>query len=144
MAWDNKVANAACQLIERHEGRRNKPYKDTVGKLTIGVGFNLDDVGLLDDEIDVILRMRLGKLWAVLSTKLPYFNSLVLARQIVLLDMAFNLGIEGLLKFKQTLAAVAAGSYSVAADRMLDSKWAVQVGGRATRLATMMETGELL
>lgn len=141
--WDSKVAAQACELLELHEGRRTKPYKDTVGKWTIGIGFNLDDIGLLDDEMDVILRMRLGKLWLQLEKRLPGFLTLDVVRQLVLLDMAYNLGMDGLLKFRNTLALVQKKDYEKAADEMLNSKWARQVGSRARRLSAMMRTGKL-
>jgi len=64
-------------------------------------------------------------------------------RQRVLLDMAFNLGISGLLKFKRTLKAIRAKQYEKAAEMMLDSRWATQVGQRAKRLSKMMATGHI-
>lgn len=125
-----------------HEGGRRFPYVDTVGKITIGVGRNLTDRGLSDDEIDLLLADDLDEHWTKLTAALPWVESLNEVRQRVLLDMAFNLGVAGLLTFKQTLAAVHRGDWDAAASGMLDSKWARQVGARATRLATMMRTGE--
>jgi lysozyme len=77
-----------------------------------------------------------------LTERLPYFSSLSAPRQAVLIDMAFNLGVGGLMKFTNTLAAVEAGDFAKAAERMMQSKWATQVKRRAFRLAKMMETGE--
>lgn len=129
------------QLIE-HEGVRLKAYHCTAGYLTIGVGRNLDAKGitmpeamaLLDGDIEEVLRgMR----------RVPAFNSLEGddVRRRVLVDMAFNLGIDGLLGFRRTLQAIEDGNYTYAADLMLQSKWAGQVGRRAVRLAEMMRTG---
>lgn len=125
-----------------HEGKRAKPYRDTVGKLTIGVGRNLDDVGLSDDEIEYLLKNDLRRVQTELNRAIPWWEGLSPVRQKVLLDMAFNLGTEGLMKFKNTLAYIKAGDYRRAAENMLVSKWAKQVKGRAERLAKMMETGE--
>jgi lysozyme len=129
------------QLI-KHEGIRYKPYRDTVGKLTIGVGRNLDDVGLSDDEVQYLLINDIKKVQDQLNQKLPWWSQLNPVRQKVLLDMAFNMGIDGLLGFKNTLGMIQRGDYAGAAQGMLASKWAKQVGKRAERLAKMMETGE--
>lgn len=127
--------------LDLHEGRRRKPYTDTVGKLTIGVGHNLSDRGLSDRVIDIILHEDIEDHWYELVTALPWVKGLDDVRQRVLLDMAFNLGIPKLLGFKNTLAAVERGDYEAAKAGMLNSKWATQVGHRAIRLAEMMESG---
>jgi lysozyme len=134
-------AKLRSQLI-RHEGKRNKPYRDTVGKLTIGVGRNLDDVGLRDDEIDLLLDNDIAATWNAVQRALPWVDQLDEVRQRVLADMAFNIGVRGLLCFTQMLRACQAGEYAKAAAEMLDSKWARQVPARAARLAKMMATGE--
>lgn len=128
-------------LLTLHEGYRQFPYRDTVGKLTIGIGFNLDDTGLFEDEAKAILALRIGRTARQLTKHLPWITNLDPVRQAVLLDMAFNLGVPGLLKFKNTLAHIQAGRYKAAAVNMLLSKWADQVGKRAVRLSQMMESG---
>lgn len=125
-------------LLERHEGRRQFPYRDSVGKLTIGVGFNLDDVGLHPEEIDFILSNRIELVRTRLLQVLPEYRDMSAIRRMVLIDMVFNLGLTRFLKFKRMLAAIALHDYNLAAEEMLDSKWATQVGGRARRLAEMM------
>lgn len=134
-------------LLELHEGRRKFPYKDTVGKLTIGVGFNLDDVGLLDNEIDFILENRIEGVIVTLEKYLPFFNELDEVRQAVLIDMCYNLGPEpfdhdGFKDWPIFVGQVQDGEYAAASKNMLSTKWASQVGVRAKRLATMMETGQ--
>jgi lysozyme len=124
-----------------HEGVRLKPYRDTVGKLTIGVGRNLDDVGLFRSEADFLLSNDIARVYRDCLQAFPFFTALDHVRQKVLLDMCFNLGIAGLKKFKRTLGYVAAGEYDKAAAAMLESKWARQVGKRAHRLAEMMRSG---
>lgn len=128
--------------LERDEGLRLKPYKDTVGKLTIGIGRNLDDVGITHGEAYLLLANDVARTYADLVKRAPWFEKLDDVRQRVLLNMAFNLGTEGLMKFTTTLTYIRAGNYKEAAKAMLNSKWAGQVGQRAVRLAKMMETGQ--
>jgi len=125
-----------------HEGRRKFPYVDTVGQTTIGVGWNLTANGLPDEIIDRLLDISIGNAWSDLQKALPWTSKLDPVRQRVLWDMAFNLGIAGLLAFHDTLLAVENGRYEQAAYRMLQSKWAGQVGRRAVTLAQMMRTGQ--
>lgn len=135
------LMNAMITDLRRDEGERLKPYRDTVGKLTIGVGRNLDDVGLSSEESAYLLANDINKVLRQLDEKLPWWRGLCFNRQRVLINMAFNLGIAGLLGFKNTLAAVQAGQYDKAAEGMLSSKWASQVGKRAVRLADLMRNG---
>ena len=138
MATLDRVAD----LLRLHEGVRQFAYRDSVGKLTIGVGFNLDDVGLYPEEMDFILKNRIKKVAAELYDNLPWIASLGEVRTAVLLDMGYNLGVPGLLKFRKMLEAVRTFRFGDAAAEMIDSKWAKQVGMRAHRLAAMMETGQ--
>lgn len=127
--------------LRRHEGVRVKPYRDTVGKTTIGVGRNLDDVGVSEDEILIMLRNDIARAQRGLDATLPWWTGLGPARARVLLDMCFNLGIERLLGFSATLSAMREGRYEDAARDMLASRWAQQVGRRAVELAQTMRTG---
>lgn len=129
------------EQLKRDEGVRLKPYKDSVGILTIGIGRNLEAVGISMDEAMSMLMNDVSKVRAQLSARLPWYKSLDEARRGVLENMAFNLGIDGLLKFKQTIALIEGGKYDDAATAMLQSKWAVQVGKRADRLANQMRSG---
>ncbi|QQK04752.1 glycoside hydrolase family protein [Burkholderia anthina] len=126
--------------LTRDEGRRLKPYVDTVGKTTIGVGRNLTDVGISDAECDTMLSNDVDRTVAWLDRNLPWWRQLDSVRQRVIINMAFNMQ-GGLLTFTNTLAAMKRGDYAAAADGMLASKWAGQVGARATRLAAMMRSG---
>jgi lysozyme len=141
MVWINERKLTA--LLTLHEGNERFPYECTAGKLTIGVGFNLEDVGLYPEEIDFILKRRLGLLYTQLRSELSFFRHLSAVRQMVLIDMAYNLGVSGLLGFGNTMAALHLRDYKLAAKEMLDSKWArIDVGYRAVRLANMMRTDE--
>lgn len=128
-------------FLKLHEGVRSKPYMDTTGHVTIGVGRNLTDVGLYPDEIEYLLTMDMNRCYWDCENQMTFFTSLDEVRQMVLMDMCFNLGISGLMKFKNTLRAVEEGRYDAAAKGMLQSKWATQVKGRAIRLSEMMRTG---
>jgi len=128
--------------LHLHEGSRRFPYRDTVGKLTIGVGRNLDDRGLSDDEISYLLQNDIRLVQEDLDRSLPWWRQMDEVRQRVLADMCFNLGISRLLLFRNTLKAMKEGDYELAASGMRNSLWFKQVGGRAIRLVKMMETGE--
>jgi lysozyme len=134
--------DAMVRQLRLHEGERLKPYRCTAGKLTIGVGRNLEDRGITRDESAMLLANDIADMERELQRALPWVARLDEVRARVLVDMAFNLGIVGLLAFKRTLATVEAGDYQQAATMMLDSKWAKQVGGRAERLSRMMATGK--
>ena len=134
--------DAMIRQLRLHEGERLKPYRDTVGKLTIGVGRNLDDRGITAEESAQLLANDIAEMEREVLRALPWVARLEEVRQRVLVDMAFNMGIVGLLNFKRTLAAIEAEEFERAATMMLDSKWAGQVGQRAERLARMMATGK--
>jgi lysozyme len=122
---------------------RKFPYKCTGGKLTIGIGRNLDDRGITEEEADYLLSNDIDDFEDRLTREIPWMVGLDPIRQRVLIDMAFNLGVPGLLKFKRTLAAIRGKEYDRAAGMMLDSRWATQVGQRAKRLSHMMATGHI-
>lgn len=123
-------------LIE-HEGVRAFPYRDTVGKLTIGVGRNLDDNGLSDDEIHCLLENDIDTAMNELE-KQDWYNLQPESVQLALINMCFNLGITRLLGFKKMIAALRDKNYLIAAEEALDSKWASQVKGRAVEVANMI------
>lgn len=146
-----------AQLV-RDEGVRLSPYIDTTGHLTIGCGRNLDANPITPAELSVIgsdcrsgtirldqamllLNEDIQRTVSGLSGALPWFSVLDDVRQRVLINMAFNMGIHGLLEFKDMLKSARNGSYYVASRHMLASKWARQVGARAQRLAEMMALG---
>ncbi|MCK5132412.1 MAG: glycoside hydrolase family protein [Candidatus Sabulitectum sp.] len=138
-------------LIKKHEGLRLKPYLCTEGKLTIGYGRNLDATGIVGKEAEIILSEGISeqaaefllendivKAHGELKLNIPYWDELSEVRRAVLVDMCFNLGLRGLLKFKRMFLALKEDRYKDAAKEMLDSTWATQVKGRANELAFMM------
>lgn len=130
-----------AQLV-RHEGERLRAYVDTVGKLTIGCGRNLEDPGISHDEAQYLLSNDIDVRVRALFTRYPtWFPQLDAVRQSVLVNMAF-MGIAKLAGFRKMLAALERGDYDTAAEEMLDSLWARQVGARARELSTQMRTGQ--
>ncbi len=125
------------QLI-KHEGLRLKPYKDSLGIYTIGVGRNLDDVGISEDEALYLLDNDIANVEEQCS-HFAWFSDLSLIRKQVIIDMVFNLGLTRFLKFKKTISYLSIGDFKSAAKEMLDSKWKEQVGIRAITLSLMLE-----
>lgn len=129
-------------MIKRHEGLKLTLYKDIVGISTIGYGRNLEGRGISIQEAETMLDNDVSDCMAQLRVNFPYFDVLDSVRQDVLIDMCFNLGFDGLMKFKLTLTHIQHGDYVLAAEAMLDSKAARQCPGRYKELADMMRTGK--
>jgi lysozyme len=127
--------------LRMHEGVRSKPYMDSVGKITIGVGRNLSDVGLSDDEIQVLLDDDINEVIRDLTT-FPWFPDLDPVRQRVLCDLRFNLGPVRLRGFKAMLRYMSEADHPAAARALQASLWYTQVGTRGPRLVTMLRTGD--
>ena len=154
------------KLMEKliaHEGLRLTVYKDSLGIDTVGIGRNLQDRGISKEELaeldipsmDHIYEYGITEADAIflaendvqivedeLVRAHPCVEELDAVRQLVLIDMAFNLGVPRLCKFKKMWAAVHAKQFDVAAKEMLDSRWARQVKSRSTKLAHAMHHGE--
>ena len=125
------------EQLELHEGKRNLPYEDDRGNLTIGIGHNMDKP-LSEAAIQQIFQDDLREAERELDRVLPNWTDLDTPRQNVVIDMMFNLGAPRFLTFKKFIKALSVHDYDTAADEMLDSRWFEQVGQRATRLAEMM------
>ncbi len=130
--------------VKQSEGWRAKVYTCPAGKLTIGYGFNVEDTELPKEVAELWLTMILAETeQSLLNSKNGYiFKELSPERKGVLIDMAYNLGLTGVLRFKKMWAALCASDYTEAARQMLDSKWADQVGQRAYHLAETMRTNK--
>jgi lysozyme len=132
------------QLL-REEGAESCAYQDSLGFWTIGVGRLIDSRkggGLSPDEIDLLLENDIKRNYDAVLAALPWMSKLNDARQAVLIGMAFQMGLKGLLQFKRTLGSVEDGQFAEAAEEILESKWAQQTPKRAHRMAKQMETGE--
>ena len=142
-----KEMEALQEQLIRHENLRMKPYKCTSGKLTIGVGRNIEDNGITEEEARYLLQNDITRVIYELHHSIPHLvHPLDSIRQHVLIDMCFNLGLTRFLTFKKMLLALEVLNFEMAAVEMLDSEWARQVGDnkgqRAFELARMMRTGE--
>ena len=130
--------------LRRDEGVVPHAYQDSLGFWTIGIGRLIDkDKGgrLSDDEINYLLANDIRTHAKELEKALPWIAQLSEVRQRALLNMAFQLGVKGLLGFKNTLALIKAGKYAEAAENALKSTWAQQTPERARRIARMIELG---
>lgn len=127
--------------LKRHEGFVKNPYKDSVGKITIGYGRNLEDVGISASEAEYLLDNDIRKATVLFNRVFGDFGHLNQARKDVLINMIFNMGLNRVKRFKKTLYHVAHSHFDKAADEMLDSLWARQVKGRAKELSEQMRTG---
>ena len=126
------------ETLIRHEGKKNKPYRCTENYLTIGVGRNLETVGLSDDEINYLLKNDIARCEDQLEVSFTWYSNLDQDRKDALINLCFNLGIGTLFKFTKALAAMEAGDYELAAAEFLDSKWAKQVGQRAIEVTDVI------
>ena len=146
-----------------HEGLRLQVYQDTLGIDTIGIGRNLEDRGITKEELDWMDIPNMDAIYEYGITEAdamylakndvqivekelvrshPCVEELDAVRQLVLVDMAFNMGVPRLSKFKKMWAAVHENKFDIAAKEMLDSRWAIQVKSRSTKLAHAMHHGE--
>jgi lysozyme len=129
-------------LIRFEESYRRFPYRCTAGKLTVGIGRNLDDKGVSLDEARYLCVNDIFEVESALTKAFKWFVYLDAVRRGVLISMGFQMGVPGLLKFVRTLGAVGRGDYDFAAKCMLESEWAKQTQARALRASEMMRTGE--
>lgn len=136
------ITKQLIESVKQGEGLRLKPYRCTAGKLTIGHGRNLDDVGITELEAEYLLMNDLQRAERDAS-KLPGYENCSQVRRDVLIEMVFNLGLPRVLGFRKMLAAISNGDYKEAAAQMLDSKWHTDVGNRADRLAWRMENDRI-
>ena len=130
----------ADQLM-RHEGLRLKAYHCPAGKLTIGVGRNLEDKGITEKEAILLLENDIKECIKDLKTVFQDFEGLAEPVQFALIDMRFNLGPGRFRGFKKMIDAVENGDFEKAAAEMKDSRWYTQVGERAQTLVNMMKSG---
>ena len=123
------------QDLVRDEGLLLKPYRCPAGKLTIGVGRNIEDNGITRDEAMFLLEQDIQRCVVDLDRALPWWRDLSHARQNALVNMCFNLGIARLCKFERMLSGLRDGDWETAWAEALGSRWANQVGERAVRIA---------
>ncbi len=140
-----KVPDRLETQLRRDEGEVLTAYTDSLGYLTIGVGRLIDKRkggGITREESSYLLGNDIAKRATGLSASLPWTDALDEARRGVLINMAFQMGLDGLMGFRNTLATVQAGNYQLAAQQMLQSQWAKQTPERAQRLSAQMADGQ--
>lgn len=137
----NRMEKLVDQLI-RHESLELKPYKCTSDKLTIGIGRNLEDVGISEEEAKILLMNDLARVDAQLEKMMPWSSQLDTVRYEGLMNFVFNVGIGTASKFVNAMGQLKDGNYDMAATELLDSRWAKQVGQRAVEVAEQIRTGE--
>ena len=135
------ISSEFLEQLKKHEGFRSKPYICTAGKLTIGYGRNLDDVGIDQSEADSLLR---NDIYAAIREldKYPWAASLDQVRFDAMVNFMFNVGASTFSKFEKMIAAMEAKNYERASMELLNSLYAKQVGQRAVDLSYMIEVGE--
>jgi lysozyme len=140
------VRTELIRQLKADEGEKPCAYQDSLGFWTIGVGRLVDSrkpgAGLRPEEINFLLQNDIDDRTEALTRALPWFQNLDDARRGVLIAMSFQMGTDGLLGFKNTLALIRDGKYAEAADAMLQSLWAKQVPARAKRLSDQMRSGQ--
>lgn len=127
------------------EGFVQHAYQDSLGYWTIGVGRLIDERkngGLTKPEVEMLLDNDITRIRSGIYLSLPWALSMNEARQAVLINMSFQMGLRGLLGFTSTLGSMRDERYADAAEGMRQSLWAKQTGDRARRLAYQMDTGE--
>jgi lysozyme len=129
------------EQLTRHEGCELMPYRDTEGLLTIGIGRCIDRIGISREEAEHLLKNDLMRVKMEIHERAPWIHNLDDVRRNAFLNMAFNLGTNGLLKFQKALSHAREARWDECASEMLDSKWARQVGNRAKELAEQVRTG---
>lgn len=146
--------NRITKQLIKHEGLQTKIYKCPAGKLTIGVGRNLEDRGITKQEAEYLLNNDILTTHNELSCSLKFYDELDDVRQEVLINMAFQMGVQGLLKFKKTLDYIRQALFvqscgvlehdyfDLASDEMMDSQWALQTPNRARELSNLMKGGQ--
>ena len=125
----NKM-NKIIQLLKKHEGLRLKPYRDTVNKLTIGVGRNLDDRGISEEEANFLLKNDINICLNELKTIFENFDEFPENIKLVLIDMIFNLGKSRFLTFKKFIKAIKEKDIEKAIYEMTDSRWCSELPSR--------------
>lgn len=138
----SEFSEKVMQKIESEEGRKHQVYTCTAGKLTVGVGFNIEDVPIPDAVINYWLKYNINELRKAMVKQL-WFTHLPDFAKLVLIDMAYQMGVSGALQFKNMIMALVYKDYDKAADELLDSKYARQTPERANRNAEILRSGKI-
>lgn len=138
---DAEMKGKLRQLLVKHEGYKQFPYKDSVGKITIGIGRNLSDRALETTIIDEMFENDIDYFFKFLSDKLYWFNQLNDNRKIAIIDMCFNLGTIKFLTFKKMFLCLECHDWEGAYNQIISSDYAKEVGKRAQDIANIILKG---
>ena len=136
--------NKLIEQLKIHEGMKLKPYLCTSKKLTIGIGRNLDDVGISKEEAEMLLKNDIYEATNQLLNAFPFMATFSDVRISAMINFTFNVGIGTVRKFSNTIEYLKNEDWEAAADEMMDSKWAEQVGDRAIQITEQIRTGRWL
>ena len=129
------------EQLKIDEGVRLMPYKDSVGKLTIGVGRNLTDDGISEDEMELLLKNDVNHAGVTAAFLFNFTDEISDARKAALCNLAFNLGEKTLSTFKTFIDFVLARNWPAAADDLIQTRYATEVGPRAQRICNTLRSG---
>ena len=137
---NSSIIKIATASTKKNEGHRSKVYLDSEGIQTIGWGFTIRDLELSKAVSDIIIDEKIEKIVYVLSTdeRFKFLNSCPSMVSSVVIEMCYQLGVDGFLKFKRTIRALSVGNYKEAALEMVNSKWYSQTPERAKQLSDII------
>ena len=127
-------------LIDQQEGLNLNPYQDTKGLWTFGYGSRFP---LLQNEVEFVRNNRLSLAEIVIMKTIPFYLDLDPVRRILLIDMVYNMGIDGVLEFKDMLGCMKNKDWTGASEAMLNSTWRIEEQSRCEQMAYLMEKGVL-
>ena len=134
-------AERLLHTLIRHEGIKYKPYRCTAGKLTIGVGRNIEDVGISESEAMHMLKNDVAVVAAQCMGSFEWYANLNEHRQEAIINLVFNMGLSKFKQFKKTISYIESGDFEKAGAELLDSNYARQVKGRAVEVANRLSEG---
>lgn len=136
------IEQLAAQL-EIDEGKKKRIYLDTATppRWTGGIGRNMTDRDFSEDEIQLMLKNDIDLVCDQLDNRMPWWKHMTDARMRAWANFTFNVGITKAMTFKNTIGLLQSGKYDQAADEILRSKWASQVGERAKRISDTIRNG---
>lgn len=136
--------NKLIEQLKIHEGFRSNVYTCSGGKKTLGYGRNLQDIGISEEEAEMLLKNDIYEATNQLLNAFPWMATFSDVRISAMINFTFNVGIGTVRKFSNTIEYLKNEDWEAAADEMMDSKWAEQVGDRAIQITEQIRTGKWL
>jgi lysozyme len=136
--------NKLIEQLKIHEGFRSNVYTCSGGKKTVGYGRNLQDIGISEEEAEMLLKNDIYEATNQLLNAFPFMATFSDVRISAMINFTFNVGIGTVRKFSNTIEYLKNEDWEAAADEMMDSKWAEQVGDRSIQITEQIRTGRWL